>query len=84
LMALLFWTVTSNVLKTFITTPSIFLLFSEFSIIAMAGATVLFGYELSRRRRDIREALVSYSFLWRFRLEINPVRFFSPEDGSSS
>jgi hypothetical protein len=83
-MTLLFWTLTRQILKSFITKPASFLVFPELSVVAMAGATVLFGYELSRRRRDISEAFLSYSFLWRFRLDINPVRSFSLEHGSSA
>jgi hypothetical protein len=72
-MTLLFWMLTRQILKSFITKPASFLVFPELSVVAMAGATVLFGYELSRRRQDISEAFLSYSFLWRFRLEISTV-----------
>jgi hypothetical protein len=58
-MALLFWTVTSQILTTFIVTPAVFLLFPETSVVAMAGATILFSYELSRRGREIPEAVTS-------------------------
>jgi len=57
--ALLFWTVTSNILTTFITTPAGFLLFPELSVVAAAGATVLFSYELARRGREVIDAITS-------------------------
>jgi hypothetical protein len=58
-MALLFWTGTLQILETYITTPASFLLFPESSIVAMAGATVLFSYELARRGREVIEAITS-------------------------
>ena len=58
-MALLFWVVTLQILETFITTPASFLVFPETAVVAMAGATVLFGYELARRGREVIEAITS-------------------------
>ena len=58
-IALMFWTVTLQILETLITTPASFLLFPELSIVAMAGATVLFSYELARRGREVIEAITS-------------------------
>ena len=58
-MALFFWVVTLQILESFITTPANFLAFPETAVVAMAGATVLFGYELERRGREVIEAISS-------------------------
>ena len=58
-MALLLWTVTLQVLETFVTTPASFLLFPELSVVAMAGATIVFSYELARRGREVIDAIIS-------------------------
>jgi heme A synthase len=55
-IALLYGVVTLDIQNTFITTPAIFLVFPEVSIIAMTGATVLFSYELARKWREVIEA----------------------------
>lgn len=58
-MTLLYGVVTLDIQNTFITTPASFLLFPELSIVAMAGATVLFSYELVRRGLEAIDAVTS-------------------------
>lgn len=58
-MTILYWTATTQILRVLVVTPSSFLLFPESSIIAMAGATVLYSYELARRGREVIDAITS-------------------------
>ena len=58
-IALLFATVTLQILKTLIVTPASLLLFPELAVVAMVGATILVSYELARRGREVIDAITS-------------------------
>lgn len=58
-MTILYWTATTQILRSLVVTPSLFLLFPESSVIAMAGATALYSYELARRGREVIDAITS-------------------------
>ena len=58
-MTILYWAATAQILNLLVVTPSFSLLYSESSVVAMAGATVLYCYELGRRGREVIDAITS-------------------------